>query len=159
MLISLTLLAGIGLLYCIAIHSFMYLSTWHPSGIMPITLNVGMGVLFFYIAYISKKWRKRTGRHMLKCLVDILPKWAKVMIVSISVLGLSIFLFYLIASFSYALDENSTVQLTLNKFYRSFSALLMVFYVIEFAILYSYRVLLKSETTEAQGDLDYMWLK
>lgn len=154
-MLSLVILAGFGLCTSIIIHICMHLNLFIPPHGLTIAQNAGIGILFYAIAVISKKLRQGSDiREFNNAVLSAPPRWMNRITGTMIVYGIVVFIFCFYRAFTSALAE-SGVEITLNKFYKGLSALLMVFYVSEFSLLYSYRILKKQQEGVLPGKLEY----
>lgn len=151
-MLTLLLMAIVGFVFSLILHVCTLLDVYQPPDQLVIAQNVGIGILFIAIGVILRRARRGLDEHFYKKhLLNISPEWMKPVVGFFTVYGVVVFAVFLHGAFASA-SARAGVEITLSKFHKGLSALLMVFYVVEVSILYSLRVLLKSHVKYCSND-------
>jgi hypothetical protein len=141
MTIAMLVLSGLSAACCGFICVFLHFSAWYPPHIVGVYSNIILGIPFLYIMYISRKWRRMTGKELLNSAAAASPQWLRIVFALLSYIGLFCFFLYLYKCYKVALEPGSTIPAVRNLFYRGYFALIMVLFAMLFSMLYSYRKL------------------
>ena len=142
-MLALIVFAAFGLFISIAIHLCTLLNLFRAPHVLVLAQNIGIGILLCAIALIAKKYRKGTNkREFNRILLNHSPNWMKTIIGLFIIYGIVVFVFSLGGAFSIASAKGDS-GITIDKFHKGLSAFLMVFYAVEFSLLYCYRCLQK----------------
>jgi hypothetical protein len=149
-MLLLLIIAGLGLFFSFIIHVLTMLNIFRPTDAIIITQNVIIGILLLALGLILKKMSRGLEKDVFnKYLLGSQFKGMEIavfMAFILSLYGVIIFSIYSVKAFKVAWCPTGTVEMMHEAFYKSLSALLMTFYVIEFIVLYSFKVLMGSYT-------------